>query len=164
MFLTLLVVVTAPLATQSPVTCDEVRRVRAALVADGSDDRAVRGLEQRVCGRPDGGGGGGVVALPARTVECQQLLILQALSRGADTGANTRYWPNGKIAQNGANTWYWPSGKIAQNGARSFYGPDGGLTDFANLLTRACRDPRSCRFLQELDGDARMAWVLALAL
>lgn len=124
-----------------PPSCDEVRRVRAALVALGEDDRAVYRLETQVCRSGD-------APVVTNNPVCAQLLILQAL--GAQGGGNDvdglvssvcelgqavssmSYWPNGKLAHNGNNVWYWPNGKLAQNGINVWYWPSGKLAQNGN--------------------------------
>jgi hypothetical protein len=141
---------TAPLLAialfaSADVSCEEVRRVRGALLLQGLDDTAVATLQGLTCPA------GGVTNPPppppreARVVsdDCRSLLVLSALE-SVDGGSSfaslarvvcdlgqalplSSSWSTGKLQKNGANLFYWPDGKLAQNGRNVFYWPNGKL-------------------------------------
>lgn len=150
----LLIALTFLPASLPEVTCDDVRRVRAAAVAQGLDDHALQVLEAQVC-LPS------VTPLPAqgeRAQDCLDLQMMQLLGAATEpphldeidrlahiacsfglTDAPLRWrnglsaralrggwsWPNGITAKGADGAWSWPNGITARASSGSFSYPSG---------------------------------------
>lgn len=141
---------TAPLLAiaffaSADVSCEEVRRVRGALLQQGLDDTAVATLQGLTCQARGITNPPPPPPRPARIVsdDCRSLLVLSALET-VDGGTafaslarvvcdlgqplpSSTSWPTGQLQKNGARVFYWPNGKLAQNGSNVFYWPNGKL-------------------------------------
>ena len=135
------------LPTNAPVSCDDVRRVRALVTSEGLDDASLRAIEAKYCAPavvqpparpPHGrevawsracidlrvmstlGHAGG--AQPAHLEEIDGLMGV-ACGLGLSEGRIT--WKSGLTARSSSGAWSWPNGLTAKSSSGRWSWPNG---------------------------------------